>query len=83
MYRFATVGNDQRLKTWEVVGDMQAEGVEKFMIRKVSNVHTSVADASALEAFPGRDGEASRICVAGIGMETWSVEGGLLEPEWD
>ena len=79
--RFATVGNDQRLKIWEILDDTQAQGVDGFRIRKQSDVHTSIADASALETFTVPDDKPDKICVAGIGMETWLFDGRLLVPE--
>lgn len=77
-HNFASVGNDQQLKIWEVIDSLQGEGMERFKIRMKAQVHTSVADASSLSAFAARENEPIRVCVAGIGMETWSVKGGML-----
>ena len=88
--RFASVGNDQRLKTWIVTvrtntdscdGSVAASNVR---IRKVGDVYTGVADASSLDSYREEDGgtggeggdqEKWNLIVAGIGMESWKVDG--------
>ncbi|CAD6578638.1 MAG: hypothetical protein ASARMPREDX12_008917 [Alectoria sarmentosa] len=71
-FTLASVGNDQRLKIWEVGIDMEQEGVEGVAVRRVANVYTSVADASSLGTYCG--GDARRwLMVAGIGVERWGV----------
>lgn len=71
-FTLASVGNDQRLKIWEVGIDMEQEGVEGVAVRRVANVYTSVADASSLGTYC--DGDARRwLMVAGIGVERWGV----------
>ena len=77
-YDFASVGNDQQLNVWEVIDDMRGEGIERFKLRRKTRLHTSVADASALEAFAVQDGGPYRFCIAGIGMETWCIGGKML-----
>ena len=68
----ASVGNDQRLKIWEVGLDMTQEGAEGIIISRMANVYTSVADASSLAAY--RDANGRRwLLVAGIGMERWTI----------
>ena len=88
VYRFASVGNDQRLKTWDLVHDLEQAGVQGLRFKKGCDKHTTVADASAMEGFRSRDEEdqMDKVCVVGIGMETWSVdggtEGGIVRPRW-
>ncbi|KAL9129659.1 MAG: hypothetical protein Q9217_001938 [Psora testacea] len=78
--RFASVGSDQRLKTWLVTIDQsRGDGVAGVDVSKVGDVYTSVADASSLDAYKdedeGDDGDGVwRILVAGIGMEAWKVD---------
>ena len=48
-YRFASVGNDQRLKTWGVSLDVTRDGVEGLQVERVADVYTGVADAAGLE----------------------------------
>lgn len=75
-HRFASVGNDQRLKTWVVSINLDITGPEGISVAKESNVSTSVADASSLDVEVDRDGQ-RRLYVAGIGMETWRVGDGV------
>ena len=77
-YRFGTVGNDQQLKIWEVIDSTQKEGIERFRLKNKIQVHTSIADASAISTFDARATEPVRLCVAGIGLETWQIEGEQL-----
>ena len=72
VYKFASTGNDQRLKTWSIAIDSSKDGFGTARLKKVSDVHSTVADASALEAFVERKGR-QRIVVVGVGMESWSV----------
>ena len=71
-FTLASVGNDQRLKIWDVGIDMKQEGVEGVAVSRAASMYTSVADASALGTY--RDGDARRwLMVAGIGVERWGV----------
>ena len=82
MYCLVTVGDDQRLKMWEIVqDDIESYGVEGFSIRIQSDVYTSIADASALKTSMVPHGELTKVFVAGVGMETWVVGGGVLKQE--
>ena len=76
IYRIATVGNDQRLKTWVVGFDDAKEGVDAIKIERVGDVYTGIADASSLETYADEDG-VWRVLVAGIGMECWKLDKGL------
>ena len=72
-YRFATVGNDQRLKIWGLIFDGTKDGIEAVRIRKIRDVYTGVADASSLEGYEDQAG-VWRVLAAGIGMESWKVD---------
>ena len=78
--RLASVGNDQRLKIWEVtVGPDEKDGVD---VSKAADVYTSVADASSLGTYRGDADDGQRwLLVAGIGVERWRIgdPGGHLE----
>lgn len=71
-HRFASVGNDQRLKTWAVHVEFAAKGLEGLRVVKEKDMSTSVADASSLDVGVDEGGE-RRLYVAGIGMERWRV----------
>lgn len=75
-FMLASVGNDQRLKIWEVGVDMQQKGVESIIkVSRIAKVYTSIADASSLGTH--RDAGGQRwLLVAGIGMERWRVGDG-------
>ena len=84
---FASVGTDQRLKIWEVIanlelGDQNPSPRAAFKVDNVEDVHTSVADASSLSVFNYDDDDdddfVKRLCVVGVGMECWAVNGGHL-----
>lgn len=70
--KVASVGNDQRLKIWEVNIDVKQAGVEGVEVSRVVNVYTSVADASSLATYRDADGQ-RWLLVAGIGLERWRV----------
>ncbi|KAM0799535.1 WD40-repeat-containing domain protein [Usnea florida] len=71
-YNVATVGNDQRLKTWRVSIDVEQCGVEGVRVWRGGDVYTGVADAGALGVY--RDGEGGWVLVVvGIGVERWRV----------
>ena len=71
--KFVTASNDQRLKVWSVDVDLCQGGVEGVTVRKVANVHSSVADVSSMEVFVDNlDGEI-RVLLCGVGMELWTV----------
>ena len=72
VYLFASVGNDQRLKTWRFSIDWGQEGVNGARVVRDGNVYTSVADASSLGSGTDKYGQ-RRVYVAGIGMESWKV----------
>ncbi|KAL6716609.1 WD repeat-containing protein 6 [Lecanora helva] len=81
-YHFASISPDQRLKTWRVSIDFEIDGVEGVDVRKVGDVGTGVADASAVEVCSrGREGE-MRVWVVGVGMEGWGVGGEGGEEGW-
>jgi len=81
-HRFASVGNDQRLKIWVVTLDLAEEDLGEIRVVRESNVSTSVADANSLDMSVDRSGQ-RRLYVAGIGMETWKVgdKADMLEPD--
>lgn len=72
IFTLASVGNDQRLKIWNVSIDTAKSkgGVEGITVRRVANVYTSIADASSLETYRDAEGE-YWLLVAGIGLERW------------
>ena len=78
-FKVASVGNDQRLKIWDVGTNTErvTEGAgEKMQVSKVADVHTSIADAGALDCYRDGsedDGGRSWLVVAGIGVERWRV----------
>lgn len=78
VYSFASVGNDQRLRVWQVIDNISEETVERFTIQKQRDEHTSIADAASLSTMSIRGTDSIRLCIAGIGMETWSVVGSVL-----
>jgi WD40 repeat protein len=72
---------DQRIKLWEVQVDVSAagqgsSGVESVQVRKVHNVHTSVADVSCMSILRlnknGEEGSAG-VLVCGVGMDVWRI----------
>ncbi|KAJ8120807.1 hypothetical protein O1611_g10269 [Lasiodiplodia mahajangana] len=75
----ATTGNDQRVKTWRLVGWQSTFP----KVHLLDNRYSGVADAGDLEVvrgWYGDEGEIShddrseeRILVAGVGIEVWSV----------
>ncbi|MCJ1438245.1 hypothetical protein MMC27_007633 [Xylographa pallens] len=71
-WTFATVSNDQRLKTWILTIDSGTPGTEGLSVRKGTSLQSSIADASCMEMTPGFCGE-KRIMIAGIGVETWNA----------
>ncbi|MCJ1385393.1 hypothetical protein MMC17_008516 [Xylographa soralifera] len=71
-WTFATISNDQRLKTWVLTIDVRKSGAGGLSVRKGTSLHSSIADASCMEITPEACGE-KRIMVAGIGVETWDV----------
>lgn len=77
-YRFASVGNDQRLKTWVVSIDQEQDGVMGMKVMRETDVPTAVADASSLDVDIDEEGR-KRVVVAGIGMESWAVGDGGME----
>ena len=80
-FGLASVGNDQRLKIWEVTVGLEKEGVD---VGRVADVYTSVADASSLGTYrDDADDDGQRwLLVAGIGVERWRIgdPGGSLLP---
>lgn len=88
-FALASVGNDQRLKTWNVSIDgdpVETQGAKGGIeLSGVADVYSSVADAGALGTFSDGvdddDGDGGRrqcwVLVAGIGVERWRVGGGL------
>ena len=72
-YRFATSGNDQRLKTWLLSIDMAQPGVEGFAVAKGQNVTTAVADIAAMDIVESDEERAQGVVIAGIGLECWSI----------
>lgn len=60
-FRFASVGNDQRLKTWVITvvrssaDDGGGLGASNVKVEKVGDVYTGVADASSLDAYREED----------------------------
>ena len=72
LWTFATVSNDQRLKTWVLTIDSRKPAAEGLSVRQGSSQLSSIADASCMEITPGGRGE-MKIMVAGIGIETWNV----------
>ncbi|MCJ1287952.1 hypothetical protein MMC26_007305 [Xylographa opegraphella] len=71
-WTFATVSNDQRLKSWILTIDSRKPRAEWLSVRKGANLHSSIADASCMEISPGVRG-GKKIMVAGIGVETWNI----------
>ena len=74
----ATVGNDQRLKLWHVsihtTTPNDLEGTESGIeVKRVANVYTSIADASALGFYRDEADGRGRVVVVGIGVERWEV----------
>ena len=77
---FASVGNDQRLKTWNARVPNKDTALRLETVN-VDDVYTSVGDASSLEVLD--DGCQNKLCIAGIGMECWIVnEHGFLAADW-
>ncbi|KAI2638603.1 WD40-repeat-containing domain protein [Xylaria nigripes] len=62
-----TASNDQRIKTWRLVG-WQSPVLRMFLL---DNQYSGIADAGDLEMV-GEDG-GRRVLVAGLGIETWRV----------
>ncbi|MDI1491069.1 MAG: WD repeat-containing protein 6 [Ramalina farinacea] len=84
--RFASVGNDQRMKTWmiTVFSTNGGGGASDARVKKVGDVYTGVADASSLDGYwegdagtegEREEGEKWKLMVAGIGMEVWNLDG--------
>ena len=71
-WTFATVGNDQRLKTWILTVDSRTPRAKGLSVRKGTSLHSSIADASCMEMTQGICGDKG-IMIAGIGVETWNV----------
>jgi WD40 repeat protein len=73
---------DQCIKFWEVQVDVKAGqsssgGAESVQVRKVQNVHTSVADVSCMSLLrlddnDGEEGSAG-VLVCGVGMDVWRI----------
>ena len=90
-FTIVSVGNDQRLKVWDVCVDgYVGVGVEGWKVRRVGDSATGVADAAALrfgvwgrgrrggaDEGGGDEGgeECGRLVVVGIGVEVWRVGG--------
>lgn len=76
-FTLASVGNDQRLKIWEVGVGQEKEGVQNIEVSKVANMYTSIADASSIGTYRDTGGQ-RWVLVAGIGVERWRIgdEGG-------
>ena len=79
-FTLASVGNDQRLKIWHVSIDRKTltepgGGKGAIELRRVADVYTSVADASALGVCRDgiEDGRQGWLLVAGIGVERWKI----------
>lgn len=74
-HRFATSGNDQRLKLWLVTITTvpQQPQPPQLEIRKHANVHTSIADLACMGYYSDHHEGGGRILVAGIGMEMFRV----------
>lgn len=80
--RVITIGCDQRFKTWEIgnISDESCDwcGVTTPQVRLVANQYSDVADSGALVPIPEvRNSknryEATKILVAGVGMEVWDL----------
>ena len=83
--RFATAGNDQRLRIWQLLLPLlrtrsddatccqqQQENPEMHDcdIARESNAYTSIADVSCMEAYTTEEDGTTRIVIGGIGMES-------------
>lgn len=80
-FTIASVGTDQRLKIWRILcNEHKLESghldVHSMKVVPEANVHSSVADASALD-FTSKGGE-GRLYVVGVGMECWRIAGNTL-----
>lgn len=88
-HTLVSVGNDQRLRIWNVSIDLNLDaeekeknggGVEGIMdVKKVASVYTGIADAGCLGTYRDEDmqgrGWGWWVLVAGIGVERWRVDG--------
>ncbi|KAI9749673.1 MAG: Elongation factor G, mitochondrial [Chaenotheca gracillima] len=72
--RFASCGNDQRLKTWSVRLDLSREGTEGLSVKRETSTCTAVADVGCMDVMPIQDGGA-RVVICGVGMEVWTIVG--------
>lgn len=75
----ATASNDQRVKTWRFMIDLDVPGVEGIHVEKMSNDYTPVADAGCIELIErtsggGRGGVGVLVC--GVGMDVRGLNGG-------
>ncbi|SPO02313.1 uncharacterized protein DNG_04986 [Cephalotrichum gorgonifer] len=66
--RVVSVSNDQRVKVWEVSGDVS--GGKPPTVRLVEDMYSGVSDACAVE-YLGCTGE---VVVGGVGTEIWRVD---------
>ncbi|MCJ1390601.1 hypothetical protein MMC18_003462 [Xylographa bjoerkii] len=73
LWNFATVGNDQWLKSWILTIDSRKRGAAGLSVCKGTRSYSSVADGSCMQITPEGYGETRRVMVAGIGVETWNV----------
>ena len=73
-WRFVTVSNDQRLKSWALDVELEKPGVEGFAVRKQRNVYSSIADASCMELGPRQNNGDQVVVVGGIGLEIWRAK---------
>ena len=72
-WRWVTISNDQRLKSWVLTVDSTKPGAGGLSLCKDLGSYSSVADASCMEVTPEGHGQQRRIIIAGIGVETWNV----------
>ena len=72
-YMFATVGTDQKLRTWCVIHNSEKLAAHELTIRQMGEKDTCVADAACMQCFPGTDGS-QWLVVGGVGIELWRVE---------
>ena len=77
--RYATISNDQRLKTWTLEMSLDFTGAWSISVKKGANVYSSIADASCLEVSSSMNAGEKAIHIGGIGTESWLFEAGDTE----
>ena len=68
---FASSGNDQRLKIWEVTFSLGHPEIKNLTIEKKLDLHISIADLSSLASGVNEEGK-QVLFAAGIGIESWA-----------